>query len=142
MQDEDINHDIINKLLSLKIGTKDECMDAYLATDNKTDIESMKEYILNINRKDSENKPNPLSFMNHTGSKEDNMTDSYTDDIKENILENMDSYTDDDGNIINDNNEDIELLPVGLLPKYEQKSFIMDEETVQKRITNTWMVHL
>ncbi len=65
-------------------------------TADKTDINEMKQYLMN---------------------KPDNMTDSYTDDVKENH---------------DDIEDEIELLPVGLLPQYQQKTFTTNQAIIEK----------
>eukprot|EP01083_Nonionella_stella_P002280 6567_1 len=103
-----INEEVITQLLSLRIGTREQCIDAYLATETKTNLSEMKQYLIN----------------NHSSN--DTMTDSYTDDIKEN-LDHDDDLMDPSDDV------DFQLLPVGLLPQYEEQFFMTaDEDKIEK----------
>jgi len=111
-----IDDGTIKELLSLGIATKPQCIDAYLASTDKTDIECMKQYL--------------MSNHSSIGDLETDSQPSYTDDIKENIDCNTENDTFEDEE---DSKEEVpfELLPVGLLPKYEAEKFIVDEDTVE-----------
>ena len=104
---EEADEAIISKLMSLGIATKEQCIDAYLASEDKTNLNEMRQHLIS----------------NHSST--DNMTDTYTDDIKENI---DDQETENDEEAL----ASFDLLPVGLLPKYEQQTFILDQDLVEK----------
>eukprot|EP00484_Ammonia_sp_Unknown_P024674 CAMPEP_0197031082 /NCGR_PEP_ID=MMETSP1384-20130603/10185_1 /TAXON_ID=29189 /ORGANISM="Ammonia sp." /LENGTH=407 /DNA_ID=CAMNT_0042460559 /DNA_START=408 /DNA_END=1631 /DNA_ORIENTATION=- len=117
MSSVDVNDDVIGKLLSLHVGTKEQCIDAFLAADDKTDIEKMRQYLIA-----NANNPN-----------NDVYTDSFTDDIKENSDDDEEQPSSPPPPAQQHKADDsFELLPVGLLSKYEQKAFVLDAPQIEQ----------
>ena len=113
----DINQEMVKKLLSFGIATKTQCIGAYQAAEDKSDLAGMKQHLI-ANLPATQTDPEPDSR-------------SYTDDIKENLdcnTENDDCFDDD----AKQPEPPSALLPIGLLPKYLQNGFIVDEDQVEK----------